>query len=338
MLRSTQPRAVALASLALLAATACGGSRDAARTGDTTSASATPVVVSPDTTTPASGIIVPSTVTYEEADSVFKARDYARATEMFDAYTKRRSDNPWGQYMLGLAAWKSGQLDRARAAFEDALQLDPKHVKSMVNLARVLLEEDKTPDALARVQQALAVDSCSADGWRVLGRVYAQLRNTDEALGAYRTALAIDPQDTWSMNNMGLVLIRAGRYDEALGPLARAVQLSDEGVPSFQNNLGVSLERTGHYTLAADAYRKALDADTSYAKARVSLARVDGRSDDPGVDSVSVASLGDAFAQEVDAWHAARDVAALPHGADTTAVVKPDSVQPDSVKPDSVKP
>lgn len=324
MLRSTTHRPVAFASLALLAAAACGGSHDAPKT-DSTTVAVTPAVVQPESTTstPESGSVVPSNVTYEEADSVFRTRDYARATEMFDVYTKNRPDNPWGHYMLGLAAWKAGRLDRAQTAFEDALQLDPKHVKSMVNLARVLLEEDKAPDALERVHQAIAIDSCNADSWRVLGRVLAQLRNTDEALDAYRTALAIDPQDTWSMNNMGLLLIRGGRYDEALGPLARAVQLSDDRVPSFQNNLGVALERTGRYTLAADAYRKALGADSTYDKARVSLARVDGRSDEPGVDSVTVASLGDAFAKEVDAWHAARDVAAAPHPADTTQVVKP---------------
>jgi len=220
--------------------------------------------------------------------------------------------------MLGLSAWKSGQLDRADSGFESAIALDPKNVKSSVNLSRVLLDQGRLDDARERIGQALALDSGNAESWRVLGRVDGKAGRLDDALGAYHTALSIDPQDAWSMNNMGLLLLGAGRYDEALGPLARAVQL-DDSVPSFQNNLGLALERTGHITLADQAYQAALAIDSTYDKARVSLTRLQGHSDQPGLDSATVASLGDAFAGEIEGWRASRKVA-------TT-----DS-QPDSVK------
>ncbi|HWG53513.1 MAG TPA: tetratricopeptide repeat protein [Gemmatimonadaceae bacterium] len=326
MLRTLHSRTFALGTLvpfSLFAVAACGGSGDSVQKPATDTVAGAPSVVAQPGTTVATGAVAPNTVTYAQADSVFRMRDYANAATMFAAYTERRPENPWGHYMLGLSDWKSGQLDSARAAFEDALKLDPTHVKSMINLARVLLDEDSAADALPRVQQAIALDSGSTDAWRVLGRVQAQLRNTDAALDAYHTALALDPSDVWSMNNMGLLLIRSGRYDEALGPLARAVQLDEHGVASFRNNLGVALERTGHYTLAADAYRQALDADSSYSKASSSLARVNGREDEPGIEPVTVASLGDAFAKEVDAWHSTGDVAVVPRAA-----VKPDSVKP----------
>ena len=178
MLRSLHSRAFALGILvpfSLFAIAACGGSGDSASkpAGDTV-ATTPPVVAQPGTTV-ATGVVVPTTVTYAQADSVFRTRDYASAATMFAAYTQRRPDNPWGHYMLGLSDWKSGQLDSARAAFEDALKLDPKHVKSMINLARVLLDEDSAAAALPRVQQAIALDSGSTDAWRVLGRVQAQV-------------------------------------------------------------------------------------------------------------------------------------------------------------------
>jgi len=339
MLRSTIPtasRVLVLAAVALGAA-ACTKSDLPKTPRSTDTVASAPVVVQPDTTpsTPESTTTaVPESVSYAMADSAYTAHDYARATDLFDAYSRQRPQNPWGFYMLGLSAWKAGRLDRARGAFEDALQLDPKNVKSMVNLSRVLLEEDRPQDALAQVRAALAVDSGSVDAWRVLGRVQGRIGHLDDALGAYHTALALDPQDTWSMNNMGLLLIGAGRYDEALGPLARAVQLDEHGVPAFENNLGIALERTGHMTLAAEAYRNALATDSTYAKAQVSLTRVSQRGDDPGVDSVTVASLGDAFAEQVSSWQAARDVAAVPRSVDSTrtTVVPKTAVKPDSMK------
>ena len=70
----------------------------------------------------------------------------------------------------------------------------------------------------------------------------------------------------------------------------------------FENNLGIALERTGHYGAAAEAFRATLAADSSYTRAEASLARVEGRDDEPGVVPVTVAELGDGFAREVSEW------------------------------------
>ena len=56
---------------------------------------------------------------------------------MFATYADQHPSNPWGHYMLGLSSWKAGDLDRAERAFVRANELDPKHVKTLLNLARV---------------------------------------------------------------------------------------------------------------------------------------------------------------------------------------------------------
>jgi hypothetical protein len=94
----------------------------------------------------------------------------------------------------------------------------------------------------------------------------------------------------------------------------------------FANNLGIALERTGHYGAAAEAYKAALTADSSYGKAAASLARVEGRDDEPGVEPVTVAQLGDSFAQEVTQWSEQR----------VSEIAAP-SVDSVSVKEDSVR-
>lgn len=306
-----------------------------------------PVVVRPaaEVVQPESGSLVPANVSYGDAESAFSTKDYRQAAEMFDVYTKSHEQNPWGFYMLGMAAWRSGQLDRAKAAFDDALELDPKHVKSLVNASRVLLDSDKPAEAEGYLARAIEIDPASADVYRVMGRTQALLGNADDALDAYRTALAIDPEDGWSMNNMGLLLIQQGRYEEALRPLARATQLS-EGVAVFENNLGIALERTGHYGAAAEAYRSSLAADSGYAKAAASLARVEGRDDEPGVEPVTVADLGDSFAQEVSLWSEQRVSQIAPPTVDSDSVtleptvsdsVTGEPIMRDSMREDSVR-
>ena len=299
--------AIAVAALAIAAAAACGGDGDELRTVAVVPSAAPAIVPAPDSggETTETGRVISPNISFEEAEAAFTERRYDEASEMFTVYTQRRPENPWGHYMLGLSAWKAGQLDRAQAGFEEALERDPGHVKSLLNLSRVLLDQNRPAEALTRTTAALAIDSTSSEGHRLMGRVRSALGQPDGAIESYRIALALDPEDTWSMNNMGLVLIQRGRYEEALRPLARAVQL-DSGVAVFHNNLGIALERTGRFVAAAEAYRGALRADGAYDKASVSLARVEGRSDDPSVLFLDLATLGDEFAREVETWRTAR--------------------------------
>jgi predicted Zn-dependent protease len=278
-----------IAALAFFAA-ACGGHEQKHQQVSAGEPVTTPKVEA--TPTPPA---IPENVSYTTAESAYTSHRYSDAVGMFDVYTKHRPDNAWGYYMLGLSAWKSGDLDRARDAFEAAVAKDPKHVKALVNLSRVLIEQDKPSDALEQIQAAIALDSANGSSWRVLGRVNARLGKVDEALDAYRRAITIDSTDTWAMNDMGLVLIDNGRYTDALGPLARAVQL-DTSVATFQNNLGLALERTGHVTQAKSAFEKALEVDSTYAKAKVSLQRVTGRTDAKDAEAVDLDQVGHAFA------------------------------------------
>ena len=282
------------AAFALVAATACGKEKEVVHEDSSTVPTSVSTSVDSGTVVPT----VPVNVSFAEAESVYKERRYADATAMFDSYVQRKPDNAYGHYMLGLSAWKAGELDRARSAFEKSLELDPKHVKTLLNLSRVLIEQGKPKDALTHVTAAVQLDSMSGDVHRMMGRVRTELRQPNEAVESYRTALSMQPSDVWSMNNMALVLIQQGRFDEALPPLARAVQL-DSSVAVFHNNLGIALERTGHYTMATQAYRKALSVDSTYAKATASLARVEQRVDDPSLSPINLAELAETFDRDI---------------------------------------
>jgi len=323
MPRST--RTIALASLATITtfAAACGRPKDARPTitsdaggaGKPPSASSSTISSSSPSTVPA--VVVPVVATYAGADSAYNARDYGTATSMFDAYTQRHPDNPWGYYMLGLSAWKAGDLPRAESALEHSLALDPKHVKTLVNLGRVELDAGDADSALARATAAVVLDSSCADAWRLVGRANLVLDQEVPAIDAFRKALLLNPKDVWSMNDMGLQLIQSGRYDEALPVLARAVQL-DSTEPAFLNNLGLALERTGHVTDAATMYEQAVALDGDYTKAQVSLARVTDRPNVDGVDPVSIDVLAGRFNELYAQWQAEGAVAVAHDSTITT--------------------
>jgi Flp pilus assembly protein TadD len=247
--------------------------------------------------------VVSRIVTYGEAEAAFRAGSYAEAAELFTAYVETKPENPWGHYMLGLSAWKNGDHPRAEEAFGRASALDPRHVKSYLNLARVLLETARPADALARVDTALTLDSLSNVAFRLRGRALGALGRYEEAVEAYRHAITMDDHDVWSMNNLGLLYLEEGWPEEALYPLARAVEL-DSTMVVFLNNLGMALEHSGRYGLAADVYRRAIGVDSTSVKATANLARVDGRPDDALVVPVDLAQVAREFAGWVEGWRA----------------------------------
>jgi tetratricopeptide (TPR) repeat protein len=240
-------------------------------------------------------------VTYEEADSAYRDGRYDDAVRLFSRYIETKPDNPFGHYMLGLSAWKSRDHARAESAFQRAMALDPDHVKSYLNLARVLLEVSRPEDALARVDTALGLDPLNNVAHRLRARALDGLDRADEAIDEYRQAIGLDETDVWSMNNLGVLYLELGWPEEALYPLSRAVTLDTTQAVLF-NNLGMALEHTGHWAQAADVYRRAAAVDSTHARAIANLARVDGRPDDPRVPPVDLALLAQEFAGWVGEW------------------------------------
>jgi Flp pilus assembly protein TadD len=273
-------------------------------------------------------------VTYEEAEAAFLDKRYDRAVELFTRYTDRKSENPWGFYMLGLSAWKAGDHGNAEGAFARALELDPRHVKSYINVSRVLLETSRPAEALEKIDEALAIDPESNAAQRLRGRAYYQLGQTEEAVAAYRRAIQIDNQDAWSMNNMALIFIEQGRYDEALPALARAVELNDT-TAVFYNNLGMALECVGHFRASEDAYRLAVASDGSHGRAQDNLGRIDVVLEDPALETVDLAALAGKFVTEIESWSVAvadsepTDTVEADVGAGESGVTEADSTDSD---------
>jgi tetratricopeptide (TPR) repeat protein len=303
---------LAAVSPLLLAALACdkGQSRTTtvAATVATTVDSATPMA---DSSVPASARPITAVpVSYDDAETAFKSGDYADAAELFAAYVESKPENPWGRYMLGLSSWKAGDLARAEQAFDEALTLDPTHLKSILNSTRVLLARGKNAEAFERSNSALEIAPQSAEASRLHGRTLAQVGRNEEAIVAYQRAAALDERDTWAMNNLGLLYIQLGRYTEALPPLARATELNPRS-PIYQNNLGQALERLGYYTEARKAYESAVAADSGYVKASTGLARLTGIEQQEGAAAPDLKALADEFRATVQQWaFVARDTAA----------------------------
>jgi predicted Zn-dependent protease len=296
-------RYFAVPVFALTALVAACGRSERSQTTSSSAGATTPVVSGSNSVEDSSseGNVELSPVSYARAESTFGAGNYQEATQLFSRYTVSHPENPWGYYMLGVSAWKSGAPDQALSAFDKSIELDPNHRKSLYNSSRVLLELGRPQEALARIEKALGQEPTSSEGLRLLGRTRYLMGQVPEAIAAYEQALATDDQDVWAMNNLGLIYLDQNRPSDALAPLARAVQLRGQS-PVFQNNLGAALERSGYPEAAARAYEAVIGVDSTYQKASASLARVTAAGQPPESQPADLEELAQQFEQQIESW------------------------------------
>jgi tetratricopeptide (TPR) repeat protein len=216
----------------------------------------------------------------------FDSGDYVGAADQLKLAVAGRPEDAYRRYVLGLALWKSGERDQAEASLVESANLDPKRLKTWINLARVRNERGDRTGALEAADEAVKLDVTSADALHQRGRALMELGRGHEALVALTTARTLDPDNGYIANTLGLFLIQTGKPSEAIEPLEVA-KIALPHVAYVRNNLGVAYERTGRLDEAKIEYLAAVDAGDSGGKGMMALVRL-GATDTTGQTASTV--------------------------------------------------
>lgn len=129
-----------------------------------------------------------------------------------------------------------GDDAKARATFENVLELDPDNVYAHYNLG--LLAQDAGKDALAIKQYdaALKTDPKFTSALYNKG-IVLESGDLEAAVELYRRAVAIDPDLAAAHMRLGFALLHLGKTDEAEEHLASGIKLdpsmADVQAPSY---------------------------------------------------------------------------------------------------------
>jgi len=173
-------------------------------------------------------------------------------------------------YMLGEAALRQHNWDRAATELQNALQVDPDFDQAMTALARALHEKGDDAGARLWLQKALARNDRNFRAWYELGWLEDHAGNPDLAINAYNKALSIQPNFAMAQRDLGLLYFKAKDYGKAGPYFSRAAQLGLKEAPLF-NFLGICYSRTGRFTLAVRSYQQAIDQQPDLAEAHLNL-------------------------------------------------------------------
>ena len=104
-----------------------------------------------------------------------------KAIDTAEALVKRLPAQPGLHNLLGTARAQAGDAVKARAAFEQAIKLDPSFIDPQLNLARLDIAARQPEPAVARLNAILKANDKHIETLIEAGQLYAQRGRTEEA-------------------------------------------------------------------------------------------------------------------------------------------------------------
>lgn len=169
-------------------------------------------------------------------------------------------------FLLGVACHRTGQLDEALSAFEQAILADPRSLPARSARGAVLIDLGRFREALQVCRKALHLAPNDPQLLLNLAVACEQAGELAAALERYEQLLRVQPDFATGLLNRGALLLAMGRMDDALTNNQRLVELHPEW-DSAQHNLGESLLALTRWAEALAAYDRALAITPAFARA-----------------------------------------------------------------------
>ncbi|MEK7347664.1 MAG: tetratricopeptide repeat protein [Candidatus Eisenbacteria bacterium] len=155
---------------------------------------------------------------------------YSDAVPLLERATRVSSQMVSAFQTLGDAHLALGELDKAATAYRQAVALAPEDVGLRLSLARSLMEAAEYGEATSICRQTLRFVKNAPDRqaqvYRQLGEIYSREGKAAEAVSALYKAAELDPRDAEIARSLSAAASRGGLYAEAATACQRVLQLS----------------------------------------------------------------------------------------------------------------
>jgi serine/threonine-protein kinase len=206
---------------------------------------------------------------YSKGRAFIERREVTRnidyGIQMFEEALKLDSSFALAHAGLGEAYWLKYEatheevwVERAIAASDRALILDPRHSQVHLSLGIVYHGTGKLERAIEEFKQVLDRQPLSDDAHRWLGRCYQERDEMDLALSHFQQAVKIRPGFWENYNSLGICFYTLGRYHDAAEQFRSVINIQPDNYHGY-NNLGAMYYLLGHYEDAAAMHKRAIE-------------------------------------------------------------------------------
>jgi tetratricopeptide (TPR) repeat protein len=150
----------------------------------------------------------------------------------------------------------SADLDGASAHYRKAISHNASHVKALNNLAIILLNEQKTEEAVSLFRKVIKLKPDFVIAHNNLGSALHSIGKIREAISHYRTSIKLNPNYAEAQASLGRALMKTGNAREAMSHYRISIKLKPEHARTYYNlgNALLSIKKTAeaitHYKMA----------------------------------------------------------------------------------------
>jgi len=189
-------------------------------------------------------------------------------------------------HLMGVAYALLGQQERALAAFDAALAVNPRYLEATIHRALALAALGRVDEVTPTLRRAAeitpppvagfpaAVAAQLANRHAELGQAYAEAGARDRAIAEYRRALELGPRFHDLRYRLGRLLLEAGQVLEARDVLSALVAAHPHFVDA-QAALGLSCYLSGDTAEAQRVWRECLATRPASARIEAYLSMVE---------------------------------------------------------------
>lgn len=247
-----------------------------------------------------------STVEYNNIGNIYRERgDLDRAMEAYREALRADAQYIGAYNNLGLCLQERGRLEEARGLYEKGLAIRPENAMlrnslgtvlalkgdrraaleqvvraaesdpnwpiAQGNLATLLFEDGRFPDARTAFERWVELEPASIDARLGLALSHLMLQDREQAIAGFGEILQREPGNLKAHIALGETLLREGSLERARDHLERAARI-DPRIPRVFNSLGEVYLKMGDKRKAAAAFQKSLTIQPGQEQVRKRLA------------------------------------------------------------------
>jgi tetratricopeptide (TPR) repeat protein len=229
----------------------------------------------------------PDNVTALEAQFKIAAvtKDVASARSAANALVALQPKLALGYYYQGAAAEADKHPEDAARLYATALEVQPEATEPLQALARVLVGLNRTPEALKRLDEAIARYPALPLAANIKGETLIAAKHPADAEAAFKTAIERAPNWWIPYQRLSLAQSTQGKSAAAIATLQAAIPKVENPSP-LQLDLAVLFERSGKPDDAIRLYEAALlkDPHSDVISNNLAMLLITYRKDQPSLD------------------------------------------------------
>ena len=155
----------------------------------------------------------------------------------------------------GILKYQRNDFENAIAAYDQALELDPKSAEAFYNRGLAKAAQNNLDGAIADFSQALQVDPALAAAYYYRGLARHSKADLDGAIGDYNQAVLLNPNNAMAFFNRGLIRMQKDDIDGSIVDSTRAIQLDPHQISAYYDR-GLGRLAKGAMDAALDDMRQ----------------------------------------------------------------------------------